>query len=1580
MRALLIQHGCEAALEGDDCNGGLVKARDFVHDKIVLDLSNIEVKFEDEDLALLLLTSLPASYEHFVDTLLYEGEELTLDVTATLNSKEIKERYKAKGDDGEGLYVRRRTNRRDSRDDGDERTGSARLDHRFRMFIPHDTQSGKVKVINGSKVFLFGIQRDNCVYSLDGHAMTGELNASVEEKDSLAQVESLGDKRYFLSIIDDYSKRVWVYILRFKHEAFGKFKEWKRLVGNQTGRTVKKLRTDNGLELCNQEFNHLCVESGIARHLTVIGTPQQNGLAERMNRTLMDKVCCLLIQSGLCKTFWVKATCTTAYLMNRSPSTTIEKKTPIEMWSGHPSDYGMLRIFGCVAYPHDKQGKLELRAIKCVLFGYPEGVKGYRLYKLDDESPKIITSGNVVFNESVMYKDTLKDSSVGTDKFVDELQDREPRTKMKHLRFQDESNMVAYAFVAGEEEDTHEWLTYEEAVACEDSSKQKLVSCKCLFKIKERIEGVQNPRYKARLVARRFTQRAGIDYNESPRKWYMRFDEYMLSSGFKYSSYNNCVYYRSYAPGEYIYLLLYIDDMLIAYKSKAEIRSTKSLLKKEFDMKELKEENKILGMEIVRDRSHKIIRVSQSSATIRGGSFNYKAEYIALTKAVKEAIWLRRLLEELGVELNTVLEAKTVKVLKVGIEHNAADALTKVIVNLLSGFQKQFPPTNNQLKTSTNPMTHATIQAGQIITESVQRRALGNKGKQVATESQGKARICYNCHGEGHVARQCREKKRAKDSQWFKDKALLMEAKEKGDVLDAEAKAFLADVECTVPYVESLAITTTTAFEVIYEDAYDFDVDEAPHVAAVFMANLMQTDDLRSQLVVHIKANEEHSFANESLKAELERYKTQVQNLEQSKVKRDLEQLVFKHKKQNVDLEEQLVSLKQQLSQHVESNKHLKTKSKKLKANKNALEESYIEELVCLRNTNKVSIELLQLYGQHVQIVPMLTKRPTFATKYLHKTILSHRNPRYLKSAQLSRLALYLGDVIVDPLHTPFKVHDSEDTLVQAEVSRTKISKRMKDPKCKVSSKHVNYEKLNSFYDTFVPQKELSREQVYWLPVNEVASHNSNQSKPVTNFVRTRPAKSQVNIQLKRLKSCFLEFDKVVKDRTTPSYITDGEWRFKHTKKCFVEEIIPFYEQIKTHVKGIKDNLYKEVFEYMKIFDELDKEYDQCVINKKSLQIENKNLLIQNECLLVESVSKDICSIVLNSYIAEPMSIEARSNCIKEHSKNLELEAEILKVKQLLVEKQNRCSFIETEYQELELKFQKYKACFENPQLQGKDELIKKLKAQISNMKEVSANPNLSTLEVHALETENTQLKEELIAIRIKHDSLRDEKVSIKKRYQDLSMTKASNSNVSSGAVVLEKPKVLAPGLYAMTPKYVLPQRRNNRYVNAPLPRKEIVPLVTKTNVFVNLKFVTEASKSKSKCETRNLPARRRIFTLGDMCPLTRITKPEAVSLGKSRSITTSAPTSCSRHMTGDRSKLINFVEKFIGQFCNAGLEVAFRKHTCYIRNEDKVDLLKGSRSTNLYSISLKDMMEASPVFLLLKASSAKSWLCHIYE
>nr|GFC34432.1 hypothetical protein [Tanacetum cinerariifolium] len=112
-------------------------------------------------------------------------------------------------------------------------------------------------------------------------------------------------------------------------------------------------------------------------------------------------------------------------------------------------------------------------------------------------------------------------------------------------------------------------------------------------------------------------------------------------------------------------------------------------------------------------------------------------------------------------------------------------ATMQQLANLLSGFQKQFPLTNNQLRASSNPRSQATVQAGQ-----------GNRENQA---NRSKV-VCYNCRGKGHVARQCKELKRARNSQWYADKALLLNAQDKGEVLDAEAEAFLADVECTAPY------------------------------------------------------------------------------------------------------------------------------------------------------------------------------------------------------------------------------------------------------------------------------------------------------------------------------------------------------------------------------------------------------------------------------------------------------------------------------------------------------------------------------------------------------------------------------------------------------------------------------------------------------------------------------------------------------------------------------------------------------------------------------------------------------------
>lgn len=141
-----------------------------------------------------------------------------------------------------------------------------------------------------------------------------------------ARVGTHGGARYFLTLIDDFSRKVWVFLLKTKDEVFERFLEWKTLLENQTGQKIKYLRTDNGLEYLNDKFANLCKSSGISRHLTTTRTPQQNGLAERFNRTILERVRCMLSNAQLPKTFWGEAVNTAVYVINRSSSSALNLK------------------------------------------------------------------------------------------------------------------------------------------------------------------------------------------------------------------------------------------------------------------------------------------------------------------------------------------------------------------------------------------------------------------------------------------------------------------------------------------------------------------------------------------------------------------------------------------------------------------------------------------------------------------------------------------------------------------------------------------------------------------------------------------------------------------------------------------------------------------------------------------------------------------------------------------------------------------------------------------------------------------------------------------------------------------------------------------------------------------------------------------------------------------------------------------------------------------------------------------------------------------------------------------------------
>jgi hypothetical protein len=121
------------------------------------------------------------------------------------------------------------------------------------------------------------------------------------------------------------------------------------------------------------EFNSLCADHSVARIKTVPGTPQQNDVAKRMDRTILERVRCILSNADLWDKhgLWAEAANAACYLINRSPNSAIDFKISEEVWTGKPVDYSNLRIFGCPAYAHVNNGKLVPRAQKCTFIGCP---------------------------------------------------------------------------------------------------------------------------------------------------------------------------------------------------------------------------------------------------------------------------------------------------------------------------------------------------------------------------------------------------------------------------------------------------------------------------------------------------------------------------------------------------------------------------------------------------------------------------------------------------------------------------------------------------------------------------------------------------------------------------------------------------------------------------------------------------------------------------------------------------------------------------------------------------------------------------------------------------------------------------------------------------------------------------------------------------------------------------------------------------------------------------------------------------------------------------------------------------------
>jgi hypothetical protein len=210
-----------------------------------------------------------------------------------------------------------------------------------------------------------------------------------------------GGRRYFLLLVNDYSRYMWLQLLTSKDEAAA-IKRFQARAEAEAGKKLRMLRTDRGGEFTSVEFAAYYADQGVVRHHTAPYSPQQNGVVEQWNQTVVGMARSMMKAKRMPAEFWGEAVSTSVFILNRAPTKSLKGMMPFETWFGRKPDVSFLKMFGRIGHVKKTKlnlAKLEDRSTPMVLLGYEEGNKAYRLY--DPRGGKVVVSQDVVFDEMV---------------------------------------------------------------------------------------------------------------------------------------------------------------------------------------------------------------------------------------------------------------------------------------------------------------------------------------------------------------------------------------------------------------------------------------------------------------------------------------------------------------------------------------------------------------------------------------------------------------------------------------------------------------------------------------------------------------------------------------------------------------------------------------------------------------------------------------------------------------------------------------------------------------------------------------------------------------------------------------------------------------------------------------------------------------------------------------------------------------------------------------------------------------------------------------------------------------------------
>nr|GEW34573.1 retrotransposon protein, putative, Ty1-copia subclass [Tanacetum cinerariifolium] len=504
MRCLLIQHSWEAAL--DPFPGTMTdadKTATLKTDALLLCLDNKVLRKVNKE-----------------DSTAGERESLTLeDVLSSLNSRELRKKTDAK-DDGDGLYVRERSDHRGNQGRGGSRSKSKdKGTYKLKCCICYSKDHLKKDCPKRNKKKSTGFVKKNAGQGFGMHS---------EGYDNGDLLMTVSEERYLEWIMDSGGS----YHITPKRDFLFDFKEFNGgtiLLGDnrscaimRTGKVRVQMKDGSSFVLGNVRY---ILE--LKRNLISLGTLDregytvklQNGRVKVINGSLMVlsgtmKGNCVYFLDGWAESgeasidsFWAEAMAMASYLINRSPSIVLKKKTPMDLWSGHLANYEMLKIFGCVAYSHVNQGKLKPRAIKCIFLSliYKDTLKGAGAADSGKEVDfKVELQGSRNLDSYVLVRDKAKRTTAIPARYMDEGNISSSRPSGSRVK----DDMTAYAFAIAEEEDTHEPITFHEAI--NSSEKDEWVRA-----MEEEMSSLKK-NHTWELVDQPPGQklRAGIDYNE----------------------------------------------------------------------------------------------------------------------------------------------------------------------------------------------------------------------------------------------------------------------------------------------------------------------------------------------------------------------------------------------------------------------------------------------------------------------------------------------------------------------------------------------------------------------------------------------------------------------------------------------------------------------------------------------------------------------------------------------------------------------------------------------------------------------------------------------------------------------------------------------------------------------------------------------------------------------------------------------------------------------------------------------------------------------------------------------------------